>query len=370
MKRHTLLNSASRIWLLAVAIGAIGAPPAAAEPYLAQFKGMHCSACHSHPAGGGLRTTYGNAFAQAELPGTRLGDDSAPLWTGSVTDWLAIGGDLRADVDLVDVPGRESVAEFDLSRGTLYLEAQIIPNRLSLYIDQQLAPGSSVNREAYVRLNSADRRWYFMAGQFFLPFGLRLQDDSAFVRETTGINFAIPDRGIQLGFESGSWSGQVSVSNGTGGASEVDSGKQASAIASFVRPNWRAGLSLHNNDSDVGERNMQGVFLGVTTGRIVWLAEIDRIADDLPGQGNRDGIAGLLEANWLFGRGHNLKISHDYFDPDEDISENQQVRYSIVWEYTPFQFLQARIGARFYDGIPQVATQNRDIYFAELHGFF
>ena len=40
---------------------------ASAEPYLAVQKGMHCSSCHSHPAGGGIRSTYGNVFAQSEL---------------------------------------------------------------------------------------------------------------------------------------------------------------------------------------------------------------------------------------------------------------------------------------------------------------
>jgi hypothetical protein len=34
------------------------------------------------------------------------------------------------------------------------------------------------------------------------------------------------------------------------------------------------------------------------------------------------------------------------------------------------QFLRGRLGARFYDGIPQVDVQNRDEFFIELHGFF
>ena len=44
-----------------------------AEPYLAVYKGMHCSGCHSHPAGGGKRNAYGNVFAQSEMPAARLG---------------------------------------------------------------------------------------------------------------------------------------------------------------------------------------------------------------------------------------------------------------------------------------------------------
>jgi hypothetical protein len=103
---------------------------------------------------------------------------------------------------------------------------------------------------------------------------------------------------------------------------------------------------------------------------VVWLAEADLITDDLPSGAKQDAVATLLEGNWLFRQGHNLKVTYEYFDPDDDVDEDHQVRWSLVWEYTPMQFLQARIGARLYDGVPQVPQQNREVYFAELHGFF
>ena len=105
-------------------------------------------------------------------------------------------------------------------------------------------------------------------------------------------------------------------------------------------------------------------------GPIAWLAEADLINDQRPGAADQDGIAGLLEANWLFLRGHNIKLSYDYFDSDRDISENHQVRYSLLWEYTPIQFLQSRLGVRVHDGPPAIPSQNRDELFIELHGFF
>jgi len=60
----------------------------------------------------------------------------------------------------------------------------------------------------------------------------------------------------------------------------------------------------------------------------------------------------------------------EYFDPDRDVSEDQQNRFSAVWEYTPMQFVQFRVGARFYEGIPQNDLQNRRFYFAQLNGYF
>ena len=115
---------------------------------------------------------------------------------------------------------------------------------------------------------------------------------------------------------------------------------------------------------------MQNIFAGVRTGSLSWLFEVDLISDELSSGADADAVAGLIEANWGMRRGQNLKFSYDYFDPDNDLSEDHQVRYSVVWEYTPMQFLQGRIGARIYDGVPQVDAQNRDELFVELHGFF
>jgi hypothetical protein len=352
-----------------IGVALLMANVAYAEPYLAIYKGMQCSSCHTQQGGGGKRTVYGDAFSQTELPARQLGD-GGDLWTGEITKWMSVGADLRASYRNVDTPDSPELSEFSVTRGAVYVEANLIANRLSLYIDQQVAPGASLNREAYLKLISSGGMFQFIAGQFFLPYGLRLQDDSAFVRQTTGVNFTNPDRGIQLGFENSRWSSQLSLTNGSGGGAETNSGKQVSLITSYVQSIWRAGVSFSFNDDDLGDRQMQNVFFGLKTGPLVWLAEVDLITDDLPGGVEQDATAGLLEANWLFRRGHNLKVSYDYFDPDDDLGDNQQVRYSIVWEYTPMQFLQARFGARAYDGIPQFDLQNRNEWFAEIHGFF
>ena len=343
---------------------------AAAEPYLAVSKGMKCSSCHSHPSGGGKRNVYGNVFAQAELPAKRVGDPSTKLWTGEVFAWLSVGANLRASYETADVPNTSSDSDFDITRGTIYVEASLVPNRLSIYVDQKFAPDSVENRELYLKLKTSDSKFHIAAGQFFLPYGLRLQDDSAFVRQATGINFNIPDRGVQVGYESGPWSTQISVTNGTNTGPVLDSADQVSFVAQYVQPLWRAGVSFNTKESAAGDRQMQNAFVGLKTGPIVWLGELDFISDDVPGASSQDAIAGLIEGNWLFRKGHNLKVSYEYLDPNDSISEDHQVRWSLLWEYTPMQFLQGRFGARRYDGIPQVDFQNRDEFFVELHGFF
>jgi hypothetical protein len=141
-------------------------------------------------------------------------------------------------------------------------------------------------------------------------------------------------------------------------------------VSSYVQATWRAGVSVNVNDDDAGDRTMFGFFGGLKTGPVAWLAEIDSISDDVSPGVTIDAFAGLLEANWTIRGKSNLKFSYDYLDPNNDISEDHQVRYSLVWEHSPIQFFQVRLGYRLYDGIPQVDAQNRKVFFAELHGFF
>ena len=70
----------------------------------------------------------------------------------------------------------------------IYGNITLIPNLFSFYLDQRVAPGGSSNREAYARLDLLKQGLYFKAGQFFLPYGLRLEDDTAFIRQVPGIN--------------------------------------------------------------------------------------------------------------------------------------------------------------------------------------
>ena len=317
-----------------------------------------------------MRNAYGNIYSQTEMPAARLGDADDSLWNGEVFDWLAVGADLRAGYNYVDTPNQEETSEFDITRGTIYVEARLIDDRLALYVDQQISPGSSLNREAYLKLYTASRKFHLLAGQFFLPFGLRLQDDTAFTRLATGVNFNNPDRGVQAGYERGPWSTQFSISNGSGGVGETDTGKLVSGNVVYTGGAWRIGVSAAANDADVGDRTMLGAYAGIRTGPFAWLAELDYVTDDLPGGGDTTGVAGIAEANWRPAQGHNVKITYDFFDPDDDAGNDEQTRFSALWEYAPIQFLQLRAGARLYDGVAQVDAQNREEYFIELHGFF
>jgi hypothetical protein len=365
-----------RSWIAMVALtmaGALGTlwPAAAhAEPYLAVRMGLKCGICHENPTGGGLRTAFGNTYAQTQLAANRIDFGDVGPWTGAVSRFLSVGADLRATGTVTDIPGGDTRDEFDVQELRVYLQLNAIPNRLALYADQRFAPGTSSNLEAYAKLWFGNRQWYVKAGQMYLPFGLRLEDDTAFTRQVSGINMTTPDKGVELGWESAYWRAQLALSNGTAGAPEQDDGKQFSFNVEQVRSRWRIGASANFNDAAVGDRKAVGAFAGLRTGPVVWLTEVDRIVDDgFPGAA-REMWAGLIEANWAFLPGHNLKLTAEGFEPDRDVAHDEQSRYSLLWEYTPLPFVQLRVGGRLYDGIPQNGLQNRKLLIAELHAYF
>jgi hypothetical protein len=349
-----------------LAAGALAPSIASAEPYLAVESGLKCGNCHVNSSGGGKRNAFGTLYArnQVSARALELAEGRAP-WTGDVVSrWFAVGGDFRGGYTSVEIPGFADQSETDVSRATVYAELRLVPDLLSVYIDQKIAPDDSENREAYLLVKPNDGKFTIKAGQMFVPFGLRLQDDNTFVRQATGVNFLTPDDGLELGVELAKWSAQLAVIEGPSGA-----GDQLSATAVYVQPTWRVGASVNTSEDAFGDREMQSVFAGLKTGPIAWLAELSLIKDEAPA-GERDVYATLLEGNWRLRKGHNLKLGYEFLEPDRDRDEDQQERYSFVWEYSPVQFVQSRVGVRRYNGIPNIAVSNRDEMFAELHVYF
>jgi hypothetical protein len=137
----------------------------------------------------------------------------------------------------------------------------------------------------------------------------------------------------------------------------------------FVQSRWRGGASLMFNDSDAGQRKGAGLFGAVNLGPVVLLGEVDFIEDDGIGNGT-ELMATLAEADWTLMQGHNLKLTYEWFEPSRDVDEDEQTRSSLLYEWSPIQFLQLRAGVRVFDGIPQNDTQNRRQAFLQLHGYF
>ena len=124
-----------------------------------------------------------------------------------------------------------------------------------------------------------------------------------------------------------------------------------------------------NNSSSSGSRSAYALFGGLKTGPVAWLAQAE-VTDDRSLAVPQRQLAGLLEANYSPARGHNLKVSAEYLNENRDVSDDRLKRLSLVYEYTPIQFVQLRGGFRYNDGILGNPEAHQNQFFAELHGFF
>ncbi len=192
--------------------------------------------------------------------------------------------------------------------------------------------------------------------------GIRLQDDTAFIRQVSGVNFATPDRDVQVGFESTNWSAQFAVTNGTAGGSSTPDGKQYSLRAEHVQSIWRVRCErqlqrFHRREPADAEHLRRRAHRADLVARRK--RTTSAMTTSLP---NVNRSSGLLEANWAIAKGHNLQVHHGIF-PNRigTCPTTTRIAGASCGKCRPvFQFLQLRVGGRNYDGIPsRTIRENR-----------
>ena len=357
-----------------------GASSVRAEPYLAIQEGYKCSKCHTNMTGGGKRTEFANIYVQTRLANRFwnwrdiLGesddsaydenpsntDSSSSFFSGRLNDYIAIGGDFRMRYEQTETPSNPTNDVFNQQKQNIYLQVDLIPEHVMFY---QTLSGGGDAREIFGLL-----KWdtfYVKAGEFFLPYGLRLLDDSAVTRAVTGFTYGTTDAGVEIGYEPSNWAIHLAATNGTGASLETNRSKRVTASLAYVRKAFRLGGSYSTNDDAQGvETIIYGVHGGVQLGRVGILAATDIIDDSTDKE-----FVSILEFNLLLSRGNNLKFSYEYHDPSDAIGQNARERFSLVWEPFLNQFTQFRAGVRENRGIPQSDAQNKTEYFLELHLF-
>jgi hypothetical protein len=379
-----------RLVLISLWVLLMGGGQAYSEPYLAVRGGYKCSQCHTNVTGGGKRNRFGQIYTQTTLPHTIVSSstlhkalkapspgtadaDFGTFVSTTLADFLSFGGDLRVENRTTFSEGPlETRNEFDLTEANLYLEARLLAEVLTFYVDEILGPGAASSRE-FFGLFRMPHWWnfYVKGGRFLLPFGWRLQDDGAFVRDRTGINYDNPDTGIEFGIEPGPLTFSLAVTNGTAGGSEDNLFKQITWRGEAVFRHWRVGWSFAYNDTDVARRMMYGPLAGLTFGRFTLLAEADLIEDREEESGETTTQLAVYSAlNVLVVRGVNFKLSYEFLDPDTDLDNNARTRLVVGLEPFLTQFLQVRLFYRLNDSIPQRPAEGADEVRLEMHLFF
>ncbi len=360
-------------WLLSGALAVATLPPVGldpeSEPYLAVRMGLKCSSCHVNRTGGGMRNDFGAVFAGTNLPS---GNTGFQFQNRALNDWLKMGWNLRV-AGTANVSDATPQTSWDISRANVYLEAKLIDRKLTLYVDETLAPGGANSREFFALLEVPSITGYAKAGKFFLPSGLRILDDDEFIRDQTGFTLLRPDQGVEVGIEPGPFSVIVSVTNGNGGAAENNSGKQVTGTAAWVRRKLRLGASVSRNTQAGRNADVLGGFGGVQLGPVSLLGEVDLVRG-ASGEGpDVDQFVAYGEGNVLVRQGINAKVTYGFHDRNVDRAEDERIRARLGLEVFPLPYFQL---SGFYvvrDDIPAslpLALPQQDQVILELHLFF
>lgn len=367
------------------------AAPASAEPYFAVREGLRCSACHTNMNGGGARTDLVNIHANELLHIPKMfGPLSRPTqyFNGDINEYIGLGANVRANYRAIfqDKPNSQGqVDNNEAFRGRLerndldtaaymYAEVKLIPDYLTFYVDSDLINTDA--REAFGLLTGV-LPWngFIKAGRMFLPYGLQLQDDNAFIRQDT-FNFNTRETAFELGVEPGPFTWLIAVSNGAGGDRDVRLTSTAYTLFTDIPVvrNVMTGTSFSRVGSSTGDRVMYGFFAGTNVERLTLLAEVDFRRDSLDnGQGHKGHFASYTEADYLFFDWLNFKIAIDFADNDRvgsTLLDDSKNRVSFGVEPFLSRYLQLRLFYRVSNGVQSNPDRNQNELLAEAHMFF
>jgi hypothetical protein len=375
------------------------ASAAAAEPYMAVREGLRCSGCHVNQTGGGKRSDIVSAHAKDILRYPNwFGKLTAPVdaFDGTINRYLALGANVRTTYTAVmqDKPDddgrvdnnsafrdRMEENELDVTEAVGFVEARLIPDVLTVYLDQRFAPNTDT-REVWGMVRAP---WdlYIKGGRMFLPYGLQLQDDTAFIRGgregsvTTGFSFEQQQGAVEIGYEGDPFSIAAAVSEGAPGDRDLRVTATVAAMLTElpVVRNVLLGGSASRTGPDGVDSLVFGFFAGTNLGPLSLLTECDFLEEknDLTDNTTQGTFIHYSEANYLLFDWLNVKLAFDYADDDGDLrerSDDSENRVSFGLEPFLSKFLQLRLFYRVSNGVRNEPSHNQDLWSAELHAFF
>lgn len=282
---------------------------------------------------------------------------------GRITPYLAVGADLR--LHNLSTTQRPRANAFTVREGNLYVAIDPMKH-LTLYIDTDLA--NLVNREAVGLIHDLPAGLWVKFGRLNLPYGLRLADDSAFIRNDLGFSFAAQDIGIELGLEPGPFTLAAGFTNGVGGGATDDNNAKAVSWFSEWRSRlFRLGGSFHYNNAATVRMVTGGGHLGFHVGPFALLGEFDlqRVRNKVAGT-DRTVYASYAEANYRLIQGLTLRGIYDGID-DQLAGAGLHHRISVGMELFPIPFLETNLLYRMRIGSGNL---DDDQVLLVLHGFF
>ncbi|MFN8588322.1 MAG: hypothetical protein U0704_11055 [Candidatus Eisenbacteria bacterium] len=358
-------------------------------PLYAARTGLQCQTCHFDPNGGGGRNEFGFNFAknrhaiEPEADGefkdlalrNRVADDF-PLYFGLNQRFMLL-------TDHQEVGSWPDASGFFNMESGLHLTFQPTARLTMSYSNLTGPNGVASTRDAWGMIGFGPH--YLRAGQFRVPFGLRMDDHTVATRNSfldyqSGQRF-LPydphqsDRGVEFGAAHGNFFGRTSWTNGTSalGGNPPTAGRHPQAIAAkfgYAMPQWQGGASFYDEwhpSGGQGVRSTRWGYYGLTHYKqFAFLGEVAAGTDRNENSGDpivKNLLAYWAEADWSPRREYNLRVRYDHValnrSSDDAIRDaNSYNRWALEGEYQPLPFAEIRWTLRLID--PVLAKDESD----------
>lgn len=354
---------------------------------------LSCGACHVNPTGGGMKHEGGLYYGKDQLAalGDRPTNDftkptEAPppghpdRFAGMNTFPLVqVSADFRAmayyteegdSTSIFPMQTEVSVAVApynpkELNKGRVTLLAAVAAEG-----SRRLTYGNIVSddqfddwtdriylKEAWALYHDLPYQAYVKAGKFLPPFGLRLDDHTAFIRQEQSFDHERQVTGVEIGLNPNYFYGHLAAfANTPSGKAPIvhDSGGGVALMAGTRHLLWQAGGQMMyeaRDDSDdlwIGANWGLNLFevdygmKGLQLGPFTYLGEIDlrRRKYALAGVDDTNGLAAFHEVNWHPRRWVRFLGRYDWMDPDLDVKDDHRHRYTVGGVVYPLPFLE------------------------------
>jgi hypothetical protein len=342
----------------AVLLGTL-ASPAASLPRYASREGDVCQTCHVDPNGGGIRNEFGFSYGK-----NRHSTEPEARWSSltvnpKLNDWITFGVDFR----MLYVASHSNGDSRTLSTSTLFpMEGQVnlmvMPHEHltfvashGLVVDEPGFPTGYVSREIYGMFEGLPGDVYVQAGRFRLPFGLRQDDHTSFVRgpEFLPYDSQKPAAGIEIGHIGNQLFQQLSFTNGPDAfldRAQTFTGKVGIATRSVQL----AVSGFHRYAENLpGRFDRWGIYASSTRGRVTLLAEAAAGTNALSAT-TTNLEAMFVELEYRLSRGVSTRTKFDWVDRNRDQPGFWSRRLTGELEWTPVPFAIGRLSYRYNEG--------------------
>ncbi|OGC88980.1 MAG: hypothetical protein A2142_03560 [candidate division Zixibacteria bacterium RBG_16_48_11] len=345
--------------------------------FFAAKEGTRCSTCHLNPTGGMLRTQVGLDYAQNDHS-FQEADTARPLLSFFMGENLQAGSDVRLLYNYRDTtdfsdPTAQNQSTFLTMQGALYLSANL-GEHLTLFYNNDFGYGGfGQNRELWGLFKKLPYNAYVKVGRFKIPYGMKLDDHTSFVKDRLGFGTQSREDGVEIGLTPATFFAHLSVTNGEENLPiDYNTYKAVTATSGFIIRHFSLGASFYYNRTSFSslEKKRAGAFGSISCGNLVLLGEVDYgWQDSLPGASEPEAevLAAFAEAGF---RPHPkvwLKSKFDYYDPQRGMQDDDLQRITLEGDLYILKFSELRLLYRINQEEPE---KNNNEVLALLHIFF